>query len=230
MNKSLLTNLCACSCVVAGLIFNEAIVLSVGLFALSGAVTNLLAVHMLFEKVPFLYGSGVIALKFASFKVAIRNLILTEFFSEHKIENLLSKAQPTINFEAVIKEVDLNPAFDNLLVVIEQSQFGSMLAMFGGKEAVEPMREQFIEKMQLSLITISHTDEFNALLANTLMQGNNAESLHSTVLKLVDERLDELTPKMVKDIIQTMIREHLGWLVVWGGVFGGLFGLVAAII
>ena len=32
---------------------------------------------------------------------------------------------------------------------------------------------------------------------------------------------------MVKEIIQTMIREHLGWLVVWGGVFGGLFGPVA---
>jgi hypothetical protein len=33
---------------------------------------------------------------------------------------------------------------------------------------------------------------------------------------------------MVKDIIQEMIRSHLGWLVVWGGVFGALMGLVAA--
>jgi hypothetical protein len=30
---------------------------------------------------------------------------------------------------------------------------------------------------------------------------------------------------MVKEIIQTMIRKHLGWLVVWGGVFGGIIGL-----
>ena len=35
---------------------------------------------------------------------------------------------------------------------------------------------------------------------------------------------------MVKEIIQTMIREHLGWLVVWGGVFGGLFGLIAGVL
>ena len=126
--------------------------------------------------------------------------------------------------------MDLNPAFDNLLVVIEQSQFGSMLAMFGGTEAVEPMREKFIEKMQSSLVQISDTDDFKILLSDMLTQGNNAESLHNTVLKLVDERLDELTPKMVKEIIQTMIREHLGWLVVWGGVFGGLFGLLAALI
>ncbi|AZN32890.1 DUF445 domain-containing protein [Pseudoalteromonas agarivorans] len=230
MNKSFITNLLAVLCVVIGYLFNHAIVLSVGLFALSGAVTNLLAVHMLFEKVPLLYGSGVIALKFESFKVAIRNLILTEFFSEQKINNLLSKAQPNIDFEGIITKVDLNPAFDNLLQVIEQSQFGSMLGMFGGTAAIEPMREKFIEKMQLSLAQISQTDDFKALVNDTLSQGNSAQSLHATVLKLVDERLNELTPKMVKDIIQTMIREHLGWLVVWGGVFGGLFGLIAAII
>ena len=230
MNKSFITNLLAVLCVVIGYFFNQAIVLSVGLFALSGAVTNLLAVHMLFEKVPLLYGSGVIALKFESFKVAIRNLILTEFFSEQKINNLLNNAQPNIDFEGIITKFDLNPAFDNLLHVIEQSQFGSMLGMFGGTEAIEPMREKFIEKMQLSLAQISQTDDFRALVNDTLSQGNSAQSLHTTVLKLVDERLNELTPKMVKDIIQTMIREHLGWLVVWGGVFGGLFGLIAAII
>ena len=105
-----------------------------------------------------------------------------------------------------------------------------MLGMFGGTAAIEPMREKFIEKMQLSLSEISQTDDFKALVSQTLSQGNSAESLHKTVLKLVDERLDELTPKMVKEIIQTMIREHLGWLVVWGGVFGGLFGLIAAVI
>ena len=73
MNKSLITNLLAGIFVVLGFIFAQAIVLSVGLFALSGAVTNLLAIHMLFEKVPFLYGSGVIALKFLSFKDCANN-------------------------------------------------------------------------------------------------------------------------------------------------------------
>jgi hypothetical protein len=35
---------------------------------------------------------------------------------------------------------------------------------------------------------------------------------------------------MVKEIMQQMIRDHLGWLVVWGGVFGGLIGLVTTFI
>jgi uncharacterized membrane protein YheB (UPF0754 family) len=29
---------------------------------------------------------------------------------------------------------------------------------------------------------------------------------------------------MVKEMVQHIIRQHLGWLVVWGGVFGGLIG------
>jgi len=35
---------------------------------------------------------------------------------------------------------------------------------------------------------------------------------------------------MVKDIMQRMIKRHLGWLVVWGGVFGGIIGLIAGLL
>ena len=146
MNKSLITNLVALALVLVGFLFEQAIVLSVGLFALSGAVTNWLAIHMLFEKVPFLYGSGVITLKFASFKVAIRNLIMTEFFAEEKIDQVMALAKPNIDLEPVISEVNLSPAYDSLIEVIENSQFGGMLSMFGGRDALEPMREPFIEK------------------------------------------------------------------------------------
>jgi hypothetical protein len=36
--------------------------------------------------------------------------------------------------------------------------------------------------------------------------------------------LEELTPQIVKEMVQQIIREHLGWLVVWGGFFGGMMG------
>lgn len=52
LNKSLVTNLLAAALVVVGYLMNSAIVLNVGLFALSGAITNWVAVYMLFEKVP----------------------------------------------------------------------------------------------------------------------------------------------------------------------------------
>jgi Uncharacterized protein conserved in bacteria len=90
MNKSLTTNLLAALTVVAGFLspVQSELILSVGLFALSGAITNWLAVHMLFEKVPFLYGSGVIPSRFEEFKGGIRRLIMSQFLPR-KISNVL---------------------------------------------------------------------------------------------------------------------------------------------
>ena len=47
---------------------------------------------------------------------------------------------------------------------------------------------------------------------------------------IVMQRLNELTPEMVKTIVQDMIHKHLGWLVVWGGVFGGFIGLIFSVV
>nr|WP_238937636.1 DUF445 domain-containing protein [Pseudoalteromonas sp. S16_S37] len=203
------------------------VVFSIGIFALSGAMTNLLAIHMLFEKVPFLYGSGVIKLKFKQFKESISVLILEEFFSQEKVSTLLEKQQNSMDLTPVIKKVDLSPAFDKLLQVIEASQFGPMLTMFGGNEALLPMKDAFVEKMQDALIDITEEDKFKQLMSDELSSGHSAEMVFTTIENAVEQRLEELTPDMVKEIVQNMIRAHLGWLVVWGGVFGGLFGLAA---
>ena len=57
-NKSSVTNLVAASVVGISYVspFYKEQLLGVGLFSLSGALTNWLAVHMLFEKIPGLYG------------------------------------------------------------------------------------------------------------------------------------------------------------------------------
>ena len=48
--------------------------------------------------------------------------------------------------------------------------------------------------------------------------------IHEKVSSIIQHRLNELTPTMVKDIVADMIQQHLGWLVVWGAVFGGAIG------
>ncbi len=62
MNKSLITNLVAISIIMIGFVFKDqhSFILMTGIFAFSGSITNWISIHMLFEKVPFLYGSGVI--------------------------------------------------------------------------------------------------------------------------------------------------------------------------
>ncbi len=231
MNKSIITNGLALALVFVGFFLDNIIIKTVGLFAVSGAITNWLAVHMLFEKVPGLYGSGVIPERFEDFKSGIRTLVMEQFFSEQNIQRFLADSnQPIqVDFAPIIKKVDLAPTFDSLVEVIKASSFGQMLGMFGGVEALEPMRQPFVDKMGAALADITQDPKFTLLLQEELTQPDVQQDLHVKINQIVEQRLDELTPKMVKDIIQSMIREHLGWLVVWGGVFGGLIGLLAAL-
>ena len=234
MNKNVVTNGVAALATFAGWYLQQPLLFSVGLFALSGALTNWLAVHMLFEKVPLLYGSGVIPQRFEQFKSGIYQLVMTQFFSSDNIDRFLADEQkstdPVFDFEPVIAQTDLSPAFDSLLKVVEQSSFGGMLGMFGGSAALQPLKEPFIAKLKLSLTDISQSEQFRQLVLAQLDQPEQLEGVRNKVDTIVRQRLDELTPELVKDIIQQMIRQHLGWLVVWGGVFGGIIGLIAGVL
>ncbi|MDD1605497.1 MAG: DUF445 domain-containing protein, partial [Methylococcaceae bacterium] len=64
LNKSFITNATAVAIIILGTLSEIGFIKSIGFFALSGAITNWLAIYMLFEKVPYLYGSGVIPDRF----------------------------------------------------------------------------------------------------------------------------------------------------------------------
>lgn len=226
-----MTNLIALLVLIGGYYFSYPMMFSAGLFAFSGAVTNWLAIHMLFEKVPFLYGSGVIPARFDDFKHAIKTLMMEQFFTDANIERFLNQemsSSQSINLEPVIAQVDFNPAFDSLVEVIQQSSFGGMLAMFGGTDALQPLRAPFVEKMQASMFDISQSDSVKNALKAQLESPAMLDEIKANIEQIINQRLHELTPQMVKEIVQKMIKQHLGWLVVWGGVFGGLIGVVAS--
>jgi uncharacterized membrane protein YheB (UPF0754 family) len=231
MNKSLGTNLIAFLIVAVGYIIGNSIVLTVGLFALSGAVTNWIAVHMLFEKVPFLYGSGVVENRFEQFKISIHSLIMKQFFTKENLDKFFSSemgSNKKLDLSNVIEKTDFSTAFESLKSAVMESSFGNMLGMFGGEAALTPLKEPFEKKMKASINTIVHTDAFQALIQETLQNSDISEEMSKKIDSVVAQRLDELNPKMVKDLVQDMIKEHLGWLVVWGGVFGGLIGLIGS--
>ena len=230
INKSFITNTTALLLIALSFIQTEFsnLLLFTGLFAFSGAVTNQLAIHMLFEKVPFLYGSGVIPNRFEAFKESIKNLMMNEFFTRKQLENFFESEEKKINLEPIIEKTDFSPAFDALSKTVMESQFGGMLGMFGGEEALDGLREPFSLKMKSAVIKIVNSKAFN----DTLTQHMQSSSLNTDMLEsienVIDTRLNELTPQMVKEIIQSLIKEHLGWLVVWGGIFGGVIGLISS--
>jgi hypothetical protein len=231
MNKSLLTNLVAAAVLLAGLLLPHPVLQAVGLFAVSGAITNWLAVHMLFERVPGLYGSGVVPLHFDDFRRGIRRLMMDQFFTPEHIGRFLSGDSDTaVDLEPVIDGMDLAPAFDGLVTTIEESSFGGMLAMIGGAQGLEPLRAPFIRRMKSTLKKVSGGEQVQQAIRSGIQGSGDTEGMRGRISTVIEKRLDELTPDMVKAIIQEMIREHLGWLVVWGGVFGGLIGLLTTLI
>ncbi len=225
MNKSLFTNLVAATICVIGFSIPESAVkpyvISAGLFSLSGAITNWLAVHMLFEKIPGLYGSGVIVDRFQEFKNGIHGLVMDNFFTEENFKQFADVAlHESISPETIDELVDMDQVFDGFLDVIAQSKFGGMLALVGGLKALEPLRAPFKVEFRRRITQIVADLDLTK-------SDSHFKKFRPTVENLVKGKLDQLQPEEVKSILEKIIREHLGWLVVWGGVFGGLIGIVA---
>lgn len=231
LNKSFITNFLATVFIALSFLIEcefSSLLLFTGLFALSGALTNQLAIHMLFERVPFLYGSGVIPKRFEAFKESIKNLMMEQFFTTDQLDTFFKDEEKKINLTPIIEETDFSPAFDALSKTVMESSFGSMLGMFGGEAALEKLREPFSLKMKGAVIKIVNSEDFNNTLTNHMQSSSLSTDMISSIEDVIDARLDELTPSMVKEMIQKLIKEHLSWLVVWGGVFGGLIGLVSS--
>lgn len=210
-------------------------ILNTGLFALSGGITNLLAIHMLFEPVPGLYGSGVIQLRFEEFKVGIRNLIMGQFFDQADLKEFFADmASDSDQFKDQIRKsvdaLDLDSAFESLLDVIMMSSFSSMLGMIGGRDALKALREPFVDKMKAYFQANFSDDKLSERMQASLSSALDESAIRKKLEQLIDDRLDEMTPNMVKLIVQDMIRRHLGWLVVWGCAFGGLIGLIVTLL
>jgi uncharacterized membrane protein YheB (UPF0754 family) len=234
MNKSLATNLvCALLIIIGHLLVPEPFrkhVLTMGYFGLSGAITNWIAVHMLFERVPGLYGSGIIPLKFEAFKSAIREMVMEQFFTTENIQRFLSDGsgfKPDVH--PIIESLNYDLLFDGFVEVVKSSKFGGMLGMFGGDAALEPMRPRFRATLKTKLIQMAESPDFFQKLSTTASSDLH-DHWQDKIKDMVEGRLAELTPAMVKEIVQEMIRSHLGWLVVWGGVFGTLIGLVSSLL
>ena len=232
-DKSLLSNLLALALTLLGLWLPDPwrpYVLNTGLFALSGGLTNWLAVHMLFERVPGFYGSGVIPLRFQEFKLAIRKLIMEQFFNPANLDRFFNNATEIadrleLEFTRMLDELDLDSVFDSLVEAILESRLGSMLGMFGGRSALDAMRAPFIQRLRDYFEELFGRESFRSKLQEAVRNSVESEAVLGKLEAMIDARLDQMTPQMVKEIIQTMIRKHLGWLVVWGSAVGGVLGL-----
>ena len=178
---------------------------------------------MLFEKIPLIYGSGVVQNNFDQFKVAIKGLVLEEFFNRDNVLGLLSNTE-TQNASGISGFINPNRVFDEFVEAIQASSLSGMLSMVGGTKALEPLRAPITEKFSQLVLEVEQN------IKEKPIDMIGSDNFFSDIESLIDSRLEQLTPQYVKEIISKMIYQHLGWLVVWGGVVGGIVGLIVSLI
>ncbi|MEX2130689.1 MAG: hypothetical protein WD772_04330, partial [Pseudohongiellaceae bacterium] len=197
-DKSLISNLSALMVTLGGLLLVDPwriYVLNTGLFALSGGVTNWLAIYMLFEKVPGFYGSGVIPLRFEEFKIGIRKMIMDQFFNKSNLDRFFQTAtEITDRLESELnlatQRMDLDAAFESLVDTIFESRLGSMLGMIGGRAALDGLRKPFIERMREYFSNLFERESFRAQLQDAVRSSVESDAVLGKLEAMIDARLD----------------------------------------
>ena len=149
---------------------------------------------MLFDKVPGLYGSGVVPLHFEEFKKGILVLVTKHLFSDKTVESTLaseeasSESTSTFDAEPFIKGLDLDTAYDQLKMTIMESSFGAMLGMVGGAEALGPMRGPFKTRMEKFLTETTKSDAFQRAIKAQVQSMAGSDSFKEKVARVVENR------------------------------------------
>lgn len=201
-------------------------VLAAGVFGFAGGITNWLAVKMLFDRVPLLYGSGVVPNRFREIRVTIKEVIMTHFFDEEHLQRFYDEHSGLIpsgeglseDLAELLASTEAEQAIERQVEEMKQAPFG-MLIRLAGTEVVRVVVQEFLQGLV--------SDLGPQLQEQIQGQLPDVSSLRERVDQLLESKLEELTPETVKRMMERVIREHLGWLIVWGNVFGALIGLLS---
>jgi len=208
-------------------------VLSFGLFAFAGGITNWLAVKMLFDQVIFLYGSGVIPRRFVEIRKGMKKVIMDSFFDEEHMRGFMKENFGNIDIPAEVwNDMIDSPKMSSMIDDRINEQLNNPLAMMmmAGLGIQNPTSLVPMVKVMLLSFAKGMVPEIESKLKEVLAQSTgDVKNLRGQIDHLLEDRLKYLTAEAVKKLMEDVIRRHLHWLVIWGNVFGGFIGLLTAI-
>lgn len=204
-------------------------ILVFGLFGFASGITNMIAIDMLFEKIPFIAGSGVIPNRFKEIREVVKDTIMNIFFDEDSLNKyILSKVgefDASLELEHRLKQIlesqDIDDLIDKTIVDFGQRPEGMWINMMGlSHGSLKSLIKPFV---------IGLGAHVGPMLGSIAESGEslNINRLRIEIDRMMSSRLQELTADRIKELLEVVIRAHLGWLVVWGNVFGALIGVAA---
>eukprot|EP00944_MAST-04C_sp_MAST-4C-sp1_P003564 g3564.t1 len=209
-------------------------ILSFGLFGFAGGFTNWLAVKMLFDKIPFLYGSGVIPRQFKEIRETVKTTIMATFFDEQYLGTYLNDRSKDllgkIDLEGRIKKIVDDPSTEELIAAKLQEMAATPEGAF---LAMVPMMMPGMTMRSIAALMKPALAGFATEMATKMKDSFDitefvsVDNVRDEIDALMTEKLQELTPPIVKKLMEDVIREHLGWLIIWGNIFGGALGLIS---
>ena len=255
MDKGTVSNVVSTGVLALGLLWEagqvKALILSAGLFAFSGGMTNWLAVKMLFDKIPGLIGSGVIPARFREIRRKVKDLILEHFFEEEYLRKFFSEHQKDVDWNRYIKTFSegrspvtafvekqwekltgadvIQPIIDKQIDSLADSSVGGFL-MIVGLDNVRPAVNRFVSAFVASMqekVLAAAAKAASSDFDFEIDEERVIEDIRAQVEPLLEMKLQELQADEVKRMMEDVIRDHLGWLIVWGNVFGGALGILA---
>eukprot|EP00039_Didymoeca_costata_P033649 m.43415 g.43415 ORF g.43415 m.43415 type:complete len:331 (+) comp9975_c0_seq2:3350-4342(+) len=199
-----------------------------GLFGFSGGITNWLAVKMLFDSVPGLYGSGIITKQFKEIRQTVMDTVLETFFDVEFLGKYAGDKADELEksdfLVGKVREILQSEETDKLVAKHVAAIFlrpeGMMMAMAGfNAQSLQPVIMPFVVGMDTEIAGVLMT----GFDPKSMIQ---PEAMREQVKELMATKAAMLTPGMVKELVEDMIRKHLGWLIVWGNLFGGMIGVI----
>lgn len=227
----------------------DAILCLSGLSFSCGAASAL-AVKVLFDRVPGLPASGVLLGRSREIRSAVREAVLQKLLDPDDLRRILATGPSGIDPRRYIRGLGtsggaatafvesrwdriaspevIDPIVDRQLEKLMESSIGGFLVMVG-VENVKPAVSQFVGGLIASLK--ERVQEFATSMDGEIRLEIDEEKLladaRAHIERLLDARLDRMDAATLKDLVESVLRAHLAWLVVWASVFGALLGLIA---
>jgi len=245
-NKATISNLITGLIMVTGIVLSEVfhenelgkswvnafkLIRAFGLFGFAGGMTNWLAIRMMFDKIPFLIGSGILLNNFVEIRDNVKKTTMETYFDAghlshyvtQKTEIILNSLQLDESIREVIRSPAVQAIISDKIEEVFSTPEGLVIGLVVNKEKIKQNIMPSIENAGKDIVPL-----VSQLIRTS--EHLSEDKLRDQIDRLITSKLVEMQPKNIIAVVKDMVETELGWVIVWGNIFGGLLGLLLEVV